>query len=102
MKVTILICSMIFWFPLASYCNDQKSASVNYCHDKESWEQYHDLLSKYPEDDEIYALYALRVGLCTMVEAETISTNRAIDIFERMRETLVQYYRENEEQKKGV
>ena len=102
MKNILLLFIITFCFPCISDSTTDKNKPANYCHEKESWEQYHDLLAKYPDDDQIYSLYALRIGLCTMVEAGTISQNRAVDIFERMRKALIRYYEENKEPKKGA
>lgn len=68
----------------------------NYCQDASSWQQWHDLLEKHPQDDAMHALYATRRGLCTMVESGQIDLDRATRIFERMRESLIERYREKE------
>ncbi len=95
----ILFCCLTLYFPTVAYSSEEKISS-NYCKDQESWEQYHELLAKYPDDEQIYSLYAMRIGLCSMVEAKTISQNRAVDIFERMRAALLRYYKEDEELEK--
>lgn len=61
----------------------------NYCHDEASWVGWHQLLANNPADDGIYGLYALRRGLCDMVEAGTIEQARATRIFEAAREDLI-------------
>ena len=76
---------------------DTSKEPNNYCRDETSWQQWHALLEKHPQDDAIHALYATRRGLCTMVESGQIDLDRATRIFERMRESLVDRYRENEE-----
>jgi hypothetical protein len=82
---------------------DTSKDSSNYCMDETSWQQWHDLLEKHPQDDAIHALYATRRGLCSMVESGKIDLDRATRIFERMRESLIERYREKEkmEQKEG-
>ena len=69
----------------------------NYCKDTVSWQQWHELLEKNPQDDALHALYAMRLGLCSMVEAGNISLDRATRIFEKMRGSLIDRYREQEE-----
>lgn len=89
---------------LSSPCTaDVGKEPSNYCKDEESWRQWHDLLEKHPQDDAVHALYATRRGLCSMVESEQIDLDRATRIFERMRESLIERYREKEkmEQKEG-
>lgn len=76
---------------------DSGKEPANYCQDPESWKEWNELLVKHPQDDPIYALYATRLGLCSMVESNTIDLNRATRIFEKMRETLITKYREQEE-----
>ena len=76
---------------------DSGNKPANYCKDSESWKEWNELLVKHPQDDPIYALYAIRLGLCSMVESRTIDLDRATRIFEKMRETLITKYREQEE-----
>ena len=76
---------------------DSDKEPANYCKDPESWKEWNELLVKHPQDDPIYALYATRLGLCSMVESRTIDLDRATRIFEKMRETLITKYRQQEE-----
>ena len=68
----------------------------NYYKDQTSWQQWHELLAKHPQDDAIHALYATQRGLCSMVESGKIDLDRATRIFERMRDSLMERYREKE------
>lgn len=65
------------------------AAEPNYCRDEDSWAEWHRLLADNPADDGIYGLYALRRGLCGMVESGAIDETRATRIFEAAREELV-------------
>ena len=88
----------LFIFIFSAPCiADSGKEPANYCQDPESWKEWNELLVKHPQDDPIYALYATRLGLCSMVESNTIDLNRATRIFEKMRETLITKYREQEE-----
>lgn len=83
---------------LSSVCAaDSSKDSSNYCKNETSWQQWHELLTKHPQDDAIHALYATRRGLCSMVESGHIDLNRATRIFERMRDSLIDRYREHEQ-----
>ena len=82
---------------LFSPCVADTGKESNYCKDKASWHQWHELLAKHPQDDAIHALYATRRGLCLMVESGQIELDRATRIFERMRESLIDRYREQEQ-----
>lgn len=98
-KLTLLIITLIilFWLPSLADTTDKPE---NYCKDQASWQQWHELLAKHPQDDTIHALYATRRGLCTMVESGKIDLDRATRIFERMRETLIDRYWEGEKMKR--
>ncbi len=41
-----------------------------------------------------HTLYALHFGLCSMVEAGNIDKDRAVKIFEGMRGTVIQQYKD--------
>ena len=85
----------IFLILLSSPCFAGSSEEpVNYCKDPASWKEWNELLKKHPQDDAIYALYATRRGLCTMVESGMIDLDRATRIFEDIRESLVENYRD--------
>jgi hypothetical protein len=77
---------------------DTGNTPDSYCKDPASWQPWHELLSKHPEDDAVHALYATRRGLCGMVESGQIDMDRATRIFERIRESLIDRYREQEEE----
>jgi len=99
MKTTIItIIALILC--LSSPCTAVTGKESNsYCKDQTSWQQWHELLAKHPQDDAIHALYATRRGLCNMVESGQIEMDRATRIFENMRETLIEQYREREKMK---
>ena len=85
----------IFLILLSSPCFAGSSEeSINYCKDPASWKEWNELLKKHPQDDAIYALYATRRGLCTMVESRMIDLNRATRIFEDIRDSLIENYRD--------
>lgn len=105
MKHLLLVASLIvittFPLPVNAEPNDEPGDD-NYCTDESSWHEWHALLEKHPDDDAIYSLYALRLGLCSMVESGAIDKERAINIFERMRDTVIQFHQErgsNQERK---
>ena len=88
------ICGL-FLILLSSPCFAGSSEEpINYCKDPASWKEWNELLKNHPQDDAIYALYATRRGLCTMVESGMIDLNRATRIFEDIRESLVENYRD--------
>jgi len=91
----ILIIALILCLSIPCAADTSKDSN-NYCKDETSWQQWHELLAKHPQDDAIHAIYATRRGLCSMVESGKIDLDRATRIFERMRESLIDRYREKE------
>ena len=61
----------------------------DYCDDQASWQQWQQLLADNPQDNSVASLYAFRIGLCSMVRSGKIDTQRAIKLFEQMRDTVV-------------
>lgn len=61
----------------------------NYCRDPSSWTEWEALLQKNPGDEDLRIFYALRIGLCVLVERGEISTDQATKFFERQRDALI-------------
>ncbi len=76
-----------------------KEYMESYCHDPTTWEEWAPILNSNPEDDGIYTLYALRIGLCDMLAAGTIDLDRSTIIFESARQAMVDVARRNKERK---
>ena len=60
----------------------------NYCHDKESWKEWDELVHKYPHHMDIQMLHAVRIGFCKKIEAGTISFETAKDVFNHLHESV--------------
>ena len=60
--------------------------SQNYCLDPETNITWLRMLSESPHDSVIAELFALRIGLCELIERKIISIDRATDIFEESRQ----------------
>lgn len=103
MKAIIFSISGLILLSSAPCSADTGKEPDNYCKDAVTWQQWHGLLEKNPQDDALHALYAMRLGLCSMVEAGNIDLDRATRIFEKMRGSLIDRYREQEktEQDRG-
>lgn len=71
---------------------EQETASKkeipHYCDDFGKWAGWVKLIEKYPHDDDLRAVFALRIGLCEEIKNGTIETDRAITIFNRFFEAL--------------
>lgn len=51
--------------------------------------QWEALIKEHPDDLQIHALHALRLGLCFTVERGDLSVDQATEIFENMRNALI-------------
>ena len=63
---------------------------TNYCLDKESWQEWDALVKKYPNDNDVQTLHALRLGLCVKIEQGSVTFEQATDIFNRAHEMVIQ------------
>ena len=68
--------------------NKEGKGPENYCDDIQGWAKWKNIINKYPEDDNLRAAYALRLGLCQEVKDNTIETERAIIIFDKFMDAL--------------
>ncbi len=82
------------------FCSFIYAESENYCHDKESWKEWDTLVEKNPNDTEVQALHALRIGLCAKVDRGQITIEQATEIFESAREAIIQKRKADEKRKK--
>ena len=86
-KKIFLIVTLFFCVACGSELVD---ATENYCKDPESWKQWDVLIQKYPDDLDIHALHALRLGLCAKIERGDITVEDSITIFENAREAILE------------
>ena len=82
-----LIVTVVFCISCGS---ELVGATENYCKDPESWKQWDALIQKYPDDLDIQALHALRLGLCAKIERGDITVADSITIFEKAREAILE------------
>ena len=61
----------------------------NYCHDESTWYDWEQKLAKYPGDLGFRILYALRIGLCNLVERQHVTVSEARIIFVTARQDLI-------------
>ena len=71
---------------------------VNYCHDKESWKEWGELIKKHPHDMDIQMLHAVRIGFCKKIEDGSITFEAANKAFNRLHETVIKRAKETKEQ----
>lgn len=76
---------------------------VNYCKDRNANRQWVERLAEAPDDATIIELFALRTGLCVLIDQGLISIERATAIFEARRsEALIERREQREEQERRL
>jgi hypothetical protein len=91
--IVFISLSLIFVFHGVIYAEGE-----NYCHDEKSWKEWDALVEKNPNDMEVQALHALRIGLCVKVDRGGITLDQATEIFESAREAIIQKRKEDQKQ----
>ncbi|MBN1832559.1 MAG: hypothetical protein JW896_10655 [Deltaproteobacteria bacterium] len=81
--VSLLIFALLF-------ANLPAIAAEDYCSDPESWEEWEELIEKYPNDSDIQVLHALRIGLCLKIERGDLTVEQGTDIFEKARKAILE------------
>ena len=84
---TYLVLLLIFTLFVA---NLPAIAAEDYCSDPESWKEWEELVEKYPNDSDVQALHALRIGLCLKVERGDLTVEQGTDIFENARKAILE------------
>ena len=82
------------------FCSLVYAESENYCHDKESWKEWDILVEKNPNDMEVQALHALRIGLCAKMDKGGITLEQATEILESAREAIIEKRKADEKRQK--
>ena len=89
-KLIILILIIFFYNNVFSEQVQSESQNPkNYCHQEDKNSDWIKTLQEYPNDPIIIKLFALRKGLCTMIDMKLISLERGIDLFEEERQKLL-------------
>lgn len=94
MKNIILIVAILLIIAVPLGAEDK-----NFCHDKDSWKEWDELVLKYPHHMDIQMLHAVRIGFCKKIEDGTISFEMARDAFNRLHETVIKNAKEEQNQK---
>jgi hypothetical protein len=82
-KIIVLTLSlMLFSYSL-------NAEEKNYCEDQDTNMHWEALIQEHPDDMQIHSLHALRLGLCFKVDRGDLTVDQATDIFENMRNALI-------------
>ncbi len=79
---------IVFFFLFILLITPVLGQDKNYCHDKESWKEWDELVEKYPHEMDIQMLHAVRIGFCKKVKDGTISFETARDVFNILHESV--------------
>ncbi len=88
LKLTILLL-LLFIVQSTTFSHTLNAEEKNYCEDSDTNMQWEALIQEHPDDMQIHALHALRLGLCFKVDRGDLTVSQATDIFENMRRALV-------------
>ena len=83
-----------------SYSLEFTEEPTNYCLEKESWKEWDELVQKYPNEEDIQILHALRIGLCTKIERGSITFEQANDMFNRAHDMVIGKKKAEQKKKK--
>jgi len=100
MRLTVAIIIVVFTF--STYADDDSFKPKNYCKDKKAWAEWEVLVAKYPDDDDVQILHAMRVGLCIKVEQGSISLEKAVELFDRAHEFVIKQTEMNKKKKPAL
>jgi hypothetical protein len=81
----LIITIIVLLIPLAAL------AETNYCHDPKANAEWEELIENHPNDMQVQALHALRIGLCQKVDNDVLTIPKATKIFEDMRKALIKH-----------
>ena len=68
---------------------DEKKATKNYCHDQADKKEFDELLRKHPTDTGIIRLFAMRQGLCEMIDKQQIPLETGVDLWAIERQKIL-------------
>ena len=88
LKFTILLLLLFIVQPTASP-HPLNTEEKNYCEDSDTNMQWEALIKEHPDDLQVHALYALRLGLCFEDDRGDLAVDQATEIFENIRSALI-------------
>jgi hypothetical protein len=90
-KIMMILLFIFFTIPIFAQDN-------NYCKDQSSWNDWDELVQKYPHNLDIQMLHAVRIGFCKKIEDGTISFKVARDSFNHLHEIVVKKAKQEQQQ----
>jgi hypothetical protein len=90
---TILLTILMIFLVLPAHAQ-----GPNYCHDKESWKEWDELVEKYPHDMDVQMLHAVRIGFCKKIEDGSIDFETARVVFNDLQKKVYERAKEAKQQ----
>lgn len=87
--VCIVATSVVFGFSFSGFSKPPDEYNNAYCHDPEQLEHWNQIVEKSKGNDSVQALHALWIGLCLKVEYRQLTVDRANQIFDDARATVI-------------
>ncbi len=84
MKIIVMLALSLLLFS-----HTLNAEEKNYCNDQDANMEWEALIREHPDDMQIHALHALRLGLCFKVDRGDLTVDQATEIFENMRTALI-------------
>jgi hypothetical protein len=97
-KWLILFCSLWAWNARA---DDMDAYLDNLCHEQAAWEKIEALHKQVPNDMIVARGYALRVGICKLVDEKKISLEQGMKLFDIERQRMIMERAAEDERKKN-
>ena len=101
--ITIFLILSVLLLPIHQASGDEiigdRTEPKNYCKDPKTWIIFEDLCAKYPEDEAVQTLHALRIGLCHKVKDGSITLPLAVEIFDRVHQIVLKMKKTEEMEK---
>lgn len=80
---------ILFFSLLSGMARADDSASENFCHDPALWERIDELHRKVPNDALVIRGYAMRKGLCALINEGKISLEQGVEIFDVEKQRMI-------------
>jgi hypothetical protein len=87
MKTPFVLLFLVCGLAIADELDNE--AYENQCHDQAAWDKIDDLLKKVPNDQLVIRAYAMRLGICRLIEEKKISLESGVRVFDLERQRAV-------------
>lgn len=67
----------------------QDALYEDHCHDQEAWRRIEDFLRQHPRDPLVIRTYALRLGICQLMDTKKITLEQGIELFDLERQRVL-------------